>query len=230
MNTTTDLGLDDLQQRWLAQDRRLEQALRINRRLWLRAELARPRRALRWLRAGALANLALCAAFLLWNGSFLAAHIREPRFAVPAAALHLWLIAAFATTVARFARAGSIEYDAPVVEIQRRLAALRRLTVRSTLFLFLFGVPIWWVPFGIVALRSWLGVDLYRVVGTTALLESLAGSIVLAAGCMLLCRLLAPRAQTSPVLRRLIRDLAGRSLAAAENQLAEIAAFESDPE
>jgi hypothetical protein len=76
---------------------------------------------------------------------------------IPAMALHLWLIVAVAIAVVRFVRAGVISYDAPVLEIQRRIEALRVFTMRSLHLLFVLGVAVWVVPFSIVALRSWFG-------------------------------------------------------------------------
>jgi hypothetical protein len=220
------MELDDFQKRWLAQDQRIEQALRINKRLWLLAELAGPRRSLRWLRVGALFNILFGALSLIWTGSFLHAHFAELRFVVPAAALHLWLVGAVATTVAQFIKAGAIEYDAPVVEIQRRLEALRALTLRSTQILFLFGVPIWFVPFCIVAMRSWFGIDLYSWFGGRVLLEGVVGSAVLGLALVGICRHYAGRIDRSPRLRRLVRGIAGHNLTVAEDQLAKLAAFE----
>jgi hypothetical protein len=219
------MELDDFQARWLAQDQRIEEAMRINRRLWLRAELAGPRSSLRWLRVGALIEILVGACCLLWTGSFLRAHFTELRFAVPAAALHLWMVGAVATTIAQFVKAGAIEYDAPVVEIQRQLAALRALTLRSTEMLFLLGVPIWFVPFCIVAMRSWFGVDLYAWFGTGTLLAGVAGSVALALAVKGLCRRYAKQLDRSPRLRQLVRGLAGHYLTAAEDQLAKLAAF-----
>jgi hypothetical protein len=218
------MELDDFQQRWLAQDRRIDEALRLNKRLWLRAELAAPRVSLRWVRVGALLNMLAGALCLLWTGAFIAANIHEPRFVVPAVALHLWLVAALATTIARFVKASAINYEAPVVTIQRQIEALRALTVRSTMWLFLFGVPIWFVPFCIVAMRSWFGVDLYRWFGGDVLLESFAWSVAGGVALWAVGRRVARWATG----RRVARGVAGRYLTKAEDQIAAIAAFERE--
>jgi membrane protein implicated in regulation of membrane protease activity len=113
-----------------------------------------------------------------------------------------------------------------VVEIQRQLEALRALTLRSTAMLFVFGVPVWFVPFCIVAMRSWFGADLYAWFGAGPLLAGVAGSVALALGLMWLCRRLADRLERSPRLRQAVRGLAGHNLTAAQDQLARLAAFE----
>ncbi len=217
--------LDDLQQRWLAADRRIDEVLRLNRQIWQHAAMAAPRSSLRWLRAGAWFNLLLAALCLLGTGTFIHSHLSQPRFLAPALALHLWLIGALASEVAQLVQAAAIELDAPVVEIQRRLAALRALAERSLQLLFLFGVPVWCVPFGIVALRAWFGVDLYAHMSGSDLLVTLLGTMALGVAVVALCRRLAPLFERSPRLRRVVRGLAGHNLTAAEDRLAKVAAF-----
>ena len=183
---------------------------------------------MKWLRIGALFNILLGALFVLCTGTFIRNHLAEPRFVVPAVALHLWLVGSLATTVAQFIRAGAIDYDAPVVAIQRQMEALRALTLRSLQVLFLFGVPIWFVPFCIVAMRSWFGVDLYAWFGGGVLLAGVVGSVALALAVMGLCRRYADRIDRSPRLRQLARGLAGHNLTAAQDQIARLAAFERE--
>jgi len=220
------MTLDDFQKHWLAQDHKIDEVLRINKQLQLRAGLAAPRSSLKWLRAGALFEILFGVLCLFWTGSFIHAHITELRFALPAAALHLWLVATVATQVARFIRAGAIEYDAPILEIQGQIEALRVLTLRSLRWLFVFGVPIWVVPFTIVAARAWFGIDVYAWVGGAVLLATLAASVVLGLAVLAVCRLCAKRLDRSPRMRQIVRSLSGHNLTAAQEQLAKLAAFE----
>src|SRR5258708_17903338 len=125
------MELDDFQRRWLAQDQRIEEALVINKQLWLRAELAGPRRSLRWLRVDALFSILFGALSLIWTGSFLSAHFAELRFVVPGAAPHLWLLCAVATTLARFIKAAAGQERAPARSIHPPPSAPRPLTQRS---------------------------------------------------------------------------------------------------
>lgn len=220
------MELDTFQQRWLAQDARLNEELNMNKRLLLRAERQGARSSMRWLRRGAALNILFGALCLLGSGLFIGNHLDELRFAVPAVALHLWLAGAVVASVAQFVRAGAIDYDAPVVEIQRRLEALRVLMVRSLRMLFLFGLPIWYVPFLIVAMQAWFGVDLYGIFGGAVLLTNMGASVALALAAFWACRRYAMLLDSSPFARQLVRGLAGYSLAAAQDQLAKIAAFE----
>jgi hypothetical protein len=220
--------LDDMQKRWLAQNARIDEVVRINKQLQLRAELAAPRSSLRWSRFGDLFEILSGVLCLLWTGAFIHAHLNELRFVLPAVALHLWVVGAVATAVVRLVRAGAIRYDAPVLEIQRRIEALRAFTMRSLRWLFVFGVAIWAVPFSIVVLRSWFGIDLYSLVSGDVLLMVFSGSVVLALAVMKICALCAARLDRSPRLQQLARALAGYNLVAAQDQLAKLAAFERE--
>jgi hypothetical protein len=222
------MQLDDFQQRWLAQDQRIEKLELATRALQLDAELATPRRQLRWSRIGDALEILLGAAFVLWTGTFMGIHRAEMQFVIPAAVLHLWGIATIGTAVARFYRTGAIDYAAPVVEIQRRLEAVRVFTLRSLRALFLFGVVVWGVPFAIVALRAWLGLDLYALLGTEALFGLLVANGALALLLAIIVNRLSARLDRLPRLQKLVRALAGYNLTAAEDRLATIAAFERE--
>src|SRR6266404_1822844 len=93
------MELDDLKRRLNEQDRKLDAALRLNTRVLQASVLGKAETSLgglsRLLWFELLANL--LPAF--WLGSFLANHVSEPRFLIPAAALHLCVIALIAAGV-----------------------------------------------------------------------------------------------------------------------------------
>jgi hypothetical protein len=215
--------------RWLAQDRRIEEVLSVNKNLRLRAALATPRASLQRWRFGALFEILCGVSCAPRTGSFIYAHLTELRFVLPAGAMHLWLLGTVVTAVIRFVRAGAIDYDAPVLELQRQLEALRVFTLRSLRLMFAFGVPILGVPFSIVAAQAWLGIDAYALIDSGVLLAMFAASVVLGLGFLAVCAvcaLCASRLHRSPRLRRIARSLSGYNLAVAEAQLAKLAALE----
>jgi hypothetical protein len=226
------MTLDDLQQQWLAHELRLERRLdelaRTNRQLHLAMELKAPRSYLRWSQAGDLLEMLLGVPFIAWTGSFLGTHFAEMRFWLPALALHAWFVATFAVATARFARKATIQYDAPVLEIQRQLEKLRMFALRALRLLFVSGVIVWSVPFPIVSARSWFGLDLYALLGGQALLGWLAVSVALALLTLAICVACSSRLDRWPRLRRVVRNLAGYSLQAAEKRLARLAELEKE--
>lgn len=222
------MELDDLQTHWQSQDRRIDEILRITRRVELRAKLAGPRAWLRWFSFGALVEVLLGLLCASWTGSFILAHLGEPRFLAPAAALHLWFVGTVGIAVARYARVRLIDYGAPVIEIQRQVEALRVFTMRSLRIMFVSGSVVWGVPLAIVVLRASFGVDLYAVVGTAILATAVMGSAAFGFAVIWLCSLLARGFGSSNWLQQSARALSGYSLKTAQDQLLKLAAFERE--
>jgi hypothetical protein len=222
------MALDQFQQRWLAQDNKIEHVLRVSEDLRLRIDVGGPRVALRWFRLGALAEVLVGVVCVLWTGSFIRTHFAELQFVLPAAALHVWLVAAIVIAVTRIVRASSIDYDAPVLEIQRRIEALHVFSMRAMRLLFVFGVAIWVVPFGIVAAQSWFGIDLYARVDGSVLLIIFAATVALGLAALAICAHCDDRLHRSPRLREIARGLSGRNLTAARERLAKLATFERE--
>ena len=225
----TTLDLDDMQQRWLAQDRKLDQALRISARLWQRAEMQAPRASLGWLRLGATANIALGALCLLASGSYIHTVWGEWQLVLPGVALHLWLIGALGSEVLQLSWASGIDYDQAIVTIQQRLESLRQLNLRALRVLFLTGVPVWSVAFPVVIVHALFGVDLNQWFGSDVLFIAFLGHALLGWAVVWACGRLAQRFSGVPGVQQAVRSLAGYNLMQAEARLAALAEFERDP-
>jgi hypothetical protein len=161
-------------------------------------------------------------------GQFIYANWAEPRFALPAVVLHVWTIAMVAASLRPMAMALGIDYDQPVAKIQKQLEDLRVLRIRLTKWALLTGQLVWWIPFLIVALKGFLGVDAYRVFGAVYLLANVAFGLAVIPLAIWVSRKFGGRMGRSPVIQRLMRDVAGYNLNAATGFLATLAEFESE--
>ena len=221
------MELDDLKRRFNEQDRKLDAALRLNRRLLQASVLGKAETSLgglsRLLWFEVLANL--LPAF--WLGSFLANHVSEPRFLIPAAALHLCVIALIVAAVRQLVALKAVDYGEPIVVIQKRLESLRVERIRATMLTFLFA-PLLWTPLMIVALRGLLGVDAYAAFGAPFLIANLALGLLLIPLAVWISRRYEARMKRSPLVQGLMRNLAGRSLASAADVVRSITEFEKD--
>jgi serine/threonine-protein kinase len=101
---------------------------------------------------------------LLLLGSFLAAHITEPRFFVPALMLQLFAVVQLALHIHKLVVLRSLDYSEPVVSIQKRLAALRVRSLRQLVWLYAC-LPLLWPPLLIVVMQGLLGLDAYVLFG-----------------------------------------------------------------
>jgi serine/threonine-protein kinase len=222
------MELDDLKTAWGELDRRLETSLALNRSLFKELKLDKARSAL-----GGLARVLWCelisgAVAALVLGSFLAGHLSDARFAIPAIVLQIAAILTIAACVWQLAVVGRIDYSAPVVTIQHELATLRLLRVHVTRWVLLLA-PLLWTPLVIVAAKGCFGFDVYREIGRPWIAANIAfGLAVIPVGFWMANRF-AARSGGSRVLKHLADAIAGRSLGRAMGLVDEIARFEAEP-
>lgn len=228
MTDSSHFALDPMQQRWRSQDARLDRALAVNDRALrmlaggqVRGALGRVSRTL-WI------ECALNAVPVLLLGGFIGNRLEalrgEARFLVPAAVLLAASIALLAAIVVQLVRLAAIDPAEPVSTTQRKLEELHVLRIRVTTAVILFGIAMW-LPIAIVLLRAWPGIDLYALLPGRYLLANLAFGLALVPLTRWLSRAYGARISANPALRRIVDDLAGRSMNDARAKLAGLAAF-----
>ena len=221
------MELDDLKRTWEAHDRKLDASIRLNARLLHESVLGKAETALKPLSRWLVIELSVNLVAALWTGSFLRTHLAEPRYLVPAAALQLCAIALIVACVRQIVAIAQIDYSAPILGIQKRLESLRVGRIRTTMWILLLA-PLAWTPLFIVALKSFLGVDVYAAFGAVWLAANvLFGLVVIAAG-VWVSRRYADRMERSSLLQRLMRDIAGHNLTAATDRLRSLSEFEHE--
>ena len=117
------MELDELREKWVEHDRKLDQSLRLNRQL-LREMYTRRAKFALWRLAAMLAAGSIFMLIVIVSlGRFIALHWSTPRVSLPAIVLDLSAIAALAALIAQIGLALTIDYNLPVAEIQKRLSA-----------------------------------------------------------------------------------------------------------
>jgi hypothetical protein len=147
---------------------------------------------------------------------------------------HAWAIGLVGFAVRDLAAISRVDYAAPVLEIQRRIAELRARRVRVAPFYVVTGAFMW-IPIAIVFLRRF-GAELWpnetALAGWFAWAKRpeivawlLANCIVVPVLLLLVLRWLRDPGRAG-LAKRVDDELAGRSVRRAESMLAGIAAFE----
>lgn len=217
------MELDDLKARWMDFDRKVEASLRLNSRLVRESLIQQTERRLRRSSFVVLAEVVINVALVGWLGSFMADHVGEMRFFVPAAILDVGAIAVLILGVRQFVRMRTLNRGRSVVEVQREIQALQVQRIHLTRWT-VFLSPLIWTPLVIVGLAA-LGVDAYRVMPTwlaANLLLGIAAIPVLFYG----ARALSARLHGTSFLLGVVRDTAGRGLVEAAEFMEELARFE----
>ncbi|MFY2558359.1 hypothetical protein ACN469_12065 [Corallococcus terminator] len=222
------MELDDFQKCWQANDARLDEVIRLNRRLLRATELEGTRTAMGRLRWSLGFELVMGLVSMVALGAFIAANQREPRFVVPALLLHGVALVLTVVSGGQFLRVGSLDYSAPITQLQGGVESLRVSTVRTTQWV-LWLSPLLWTPLLIVGLRGIVGVDAYRALGTGYLAANVLFGLVFLTLMVLGSRWLTKRPTGAAWLQRLAHAVAGTNLNVAREQLARLAAFEESP-
>src|ERR1039457_1527111 len=122
---------------------------------------------------------------------------------------------------------GSLETKCGIVSALSAWS-LRVLRIRITQWALLTGQVVWWIPFLIVALKGFWDVDAYKVFGTAFLLANLAVGLAIIPLAIWVSRKFGDRMGRSPVMRRLMRELAGYNMNAATDFLTTLSEFENE--
>ena len=154
------MELDEMKSAWQSLDARLGTQAALNLHLLRENKMDRIRRGLRPLVVGQVLQIVFGAGLALLGGSFWPDHRDVPHLFIAGVLVHLYGVLAIAGGAITIGHVRRIDHAGPVVELQRRLAQLRRVYVVSGLVV---GLAWWfvWMPILMVVFGH-LGVDLYR--------------------------------------------------------------------
>lgn len=222
------MDLDALRTDWAARDRALQQSLQqhasIMRDLLVQSRLA----SIRTPRLFTALELAIYIAFVAGFGAFIAGNWGQWEFVVPALLLDAWTIAMGAATLIERTRLRDVDFGAPVLQIQQRLATLRRERARVFQWAFLTGQVLWWTPFLVVVMRGLFGVNLYTVSDFMPrfIAINLAVGVAVIPVLLWVARVVGPRLAQSRAGRSFVDGIVGRDLAEAEALARSLERFE----
>jgi hypothetical protein len=220
------MNLDDMKNDWQARDLQLQQSIQLNTR-WLREAFIDRRSAgvRRWALFGFWVELP---AYLVTIGAlalFIAHHIGEPRFAIPAVLMLAWSGAMFGAIVRQLEAMRRIDFSEPVIAVQKRLTALRMTRLKTFKWAFLSGMFVWWILLLIVAFKAVLDLDLYAM-APRFIASQIAGTAALAGALIWIAKRYSSRLQRSKFVTPFLDGIAGKDLAVARAFLQKLSSFE----
>jgi hypothetical protein len=221
------MEFDELKNLWAQSNRKLEESMRLNVLLLQQRNLRKTDTSLGRLKRGLIFELITSAIAVGALAYFGHQHLREPRFLIPAALLYVCALSYLVAVARQLAQIAGIDYDEPVVAIQRKLEKLRLARVRSTLWTLVFA-PLMWLPVFIVGLRGIFGVDVYTAASPTWMIGNVLIGLAVIALAIFLARRYGPRLKGSTAMHRLADAIAGQTLSEALNSLDAIRHFEEE--
>jgi len=220
------MELDDLKQAWNTTNQRLDEMQRLQTAMHKMLLQSQTKKGTNKLRIQPSFELATAVITLVWAGNFRAYNIakvlRSPAEAIPLALLYALAIFTAGLAVRQFAMISALDYSEPIVETQRKIAALKALRVRSTQFGLLAGLPLW-VIFPLIAGQAAFGFEFIRAVSVPWIVGNLVFGVVASAAIVLAARRFG---EQSRFFRGINNLLAGAEIGEVQRQLAEIGDFE----
>ena len=222
------MELDEMKLAWQAMGQQLERQNALQLELLRQGRADRLHRHLRLLAWGQSLLIVLGVAIMLWGISLWSTHLDIWQAMACGIFMQLFGTLAFALPIRLLMMQQGIDYAAPVLEIQRRLAQMRawRVKVEAPVFAVLGGVV--WIP-ALMMLAQYegdsVGLNLWQQSWRPGFMAWLLSSVVVAVGLVFLARFVVRRLGHG---RWLENGLAGSAIVKAEAALEEMARFERE--
>jgi hypothetical protein len=216
------MELDEFKSAWKSLDARLARDNALSLQLLRDRRTDKARSSLRPLFWGQLAQMAFGLVFIVLGGLLWSTRPDVASVIVAGVVVHLYGLACAVLAGATLAGIGKIDYAAPVLEIQKALARVRKLYIVGGI---VAGLPWWflWVPL-LIVLSALIGVDLVARAPGMVWIGLAVGAIGLL-GTWWFHRW--SRSPARPRLAEAMEDaVTGRSLRRAQAQLEELQRFE----
>ena len=221
------MNLEELKLNWAAYDQKLDTRIRLNLRLLNIIKLNKTRSAMQRLIAILALDLVVNLIIVVYLGSFIADHITAPRFVLAALVLDVFVLLLIVSSIRQMVMAREIDYSGPVAEIQKKMETLRIHRIKRTKWTLVVATLVW-TPLQIVALKAFLGLDAYALLGTGYLAWNVVVGVAVIALAIWVSQRYATRMASSPILQGFMNTLAGYNLNAATQSLRNLKDFERE--
>ena len=221
----TSMEIDELKAAWQTLDRRLDQHNRINLLRFTEQRVAKARSRLRPLFFGQLAQILSGVLMIALGVGVWSSHRDVPNLLISGLIVHIYGVAMIIIAGITLGMIASINNAAPVVEIQKRLAALRRFYIRGGMAI---GLAWWliWIPFVSVFFNWLAGVNFFERAPSVVVVGIVIGLVGLFA--TWLFHRWAHNPQRPRLAKFLDNSMTGSSLRRAREELDVLNEFERD--
>jgi serine/threonine-protein kinase len=219
------MELDDLKGAWQSLDLKLDRLYAIELQTMREQKLRKVRQHLRFLSLGRVIQLLAGVALTVVMGDFWLTHLEQPHLVICGALLHIYGIMLIVSSAREFYLISTIDYSAPVLTIQRRLARLRQWHMIEAYVFGLTGCFVW-VPMVLVAFEILFGADIY-LNAPAAVWAFMASTLIVVLGAAAVWHWL-QRPDRAAIARRVTDHLVGKTVVRAESVLGELSRFEEE--
>ena len=154
------MELDDMKQAWQSLGRQMDRRYALDLEQYRERKLGSVRFRLMPVKLGLVVRMVLGVTLVAASTTFWIAHLASPHLIVSGLLLQAYGLLLIGTAAWEMQMLTGIDYSAPVLAIQRRLAELRAWRIRLVLLWTITGCFVW-IPLTLVAFQAWFGADIY---------------------------------------------------------------------
>jgi len=154
------MELEDLKNIWAEHNKKLDKNLKVNTYLLKTTTLEKTRGLMGNFKFETIFELIVNVLFYIFLMGFIADHIFEAKFLIPAIILQIMMILSIIWNIYSLNVLSKINYSIPIAVIQKKMERLRLYTIRE-INLLLIIIPIVTPCFVIVLLKGLIGFDAY---------------------------------------------------------------------
>lgn len=221
------MNFETLQSQWSAQNEKLAASIQISRALFRESRLDKANSALQRLSRGIVAELFVNGIAAVLLILFIGNHLNELNFLAPAVVLFVAVLLQVAFGIYQWVTLRALDFSRPILRVQHALARLRVQRIQFTKWTFWIA-PLLWVPLLIVSFKGVLGVNAYTTFDALWLIVNLFVGIAVIPVMIWASKRYADRMDRSPLVQRMMDDIAGHDLNAATAFLNDVSAFDKD--
>ena len=220
------MELDELKVAWQTLDQRMQRQNALSALLYRESRLDLTRRLLRPLWIGQVLQLIAGVGLIVGAVAFWTAHRDSTQWLVCGLLLHLYGLMFVLAAARNFYLMTRIDYGSPLLDIQKRLAALRAWRVDVEGPLFAVVGCFMWIPLVLVLFRAELGADIWLHAPIVVWIFVACGFVCLLGYFGL--RYWSRRRGHERMAELFDREIAGKSVFRAQTALEEIVRFEQE--
>lgn len=218
------MHLEELEQRWLQLDQKLERSLALGNELMRRVVMQPAERRMKRTAFWPAVDVVFCIAMLLVGGNFLSQHWQDSRVLIPASILMLSILALLIDSIWQLQRLSELDWTGPVANIQRTLEQLRVARIRQFKWIMLLSPLVGFCALmvGLYWLIIWGSqgqVNFFDRINTPWVMGNYLFGILFVPAGYYLCQWLANRFQHHPWWQSILDGISGKTIQEASQEV-----------
>ncbi len=220
------MELEALKKSWEQYDKKLDQYLKLNQRIFKEMNLTKTRSSLLSILIFRIVEAVIFLAAILALGTFIGNHCGSFQFVIPAAILQIFAITGLAGSIGQIALISQIDFAAPITKMQKKLEQMKMHMIQTARIMIL-SIP-FYLAYIVLGFKLFFGVDIVAQGNPDWWLANIILSLLFIPLAVWIYRKLSWKNMHIPWVKGFFYSAGGRQMTKAMDFLREIDSFEKE--